>query len=100
LSSSTLGIRWRKLLGIEFLWHSWGDEHVVFNTGSGAAHLLNVVEAEALHCLEGSERSCSELVDDVAEALDIGDAKDNLERYLQELLAQFQDVGLIESLKS
>ncbi len=99
MSFGTSELRWRIVPGADLSWHSWDREFVVFNSGSGSAHLLNVVEAEALRCLEGRPLDFSELTRCVAGALDLVEDTADLERYLRMLLIQYQEVGLIEPVK-
>ena len=92
----TPSTKWRLVPGIELLWRSWSDESVVFNTGSGDCYLLNLIEAETLRSIERSDWAFAELSEQVAGALDAGDLKLELEQYLEKLLTQFQEVGLVE----
>ncbi len=68
----------------------------MFNDGSGLAHLLNIVEAEALRCLEDRDLDFPELTRCIAKALDLHEDTADLERYLRMLLVQYQELGLIE----
>ena len=47
-------------------WHSWGDEFVVYNSGSGNTHLLDVVAAQALKILDRAPANLLELSHEVA----------------------------------
>lgn len=76
-------------------WLCWGDESVVFNPVSGDTHLLNLIERAALEEIVAAGRiSFERLRDQLAELLEL-EVTGDLEAYLESLLAQFQDVGLI-----
>jgi PqqD family protein of HPr-rel-A system len=79
-------------------WQSWDDEFVVYNSGSGDTHLLDVVAAEALHSLERESANLSELGRRVAAALEIK-LDDNLSAHLERLLSDFHRLGLVERIK-
>jgi len=81
----TAGLRWR----------SWEGEHVVYHRESGDMHLLNPVAAEALKLLETGPASVDDLTDRVAARLGPAPARE-LRREMGELLATFDDLGLIE----
>ncbi len=96
MPSGTSEIKWRIVPGADLSWHSWDHEFVVFNAASGSAHLLNIVEAEALRCMEDRDLDFSELTRSTAKALDLNEDTADLERYLRMLLIQYEEVGLIE----
>ena len=79
-------------------WQSWGDEFVVYNSGSGDTHLLDPVAAEALQSLERQPVDLSELGRSVAEALEIN-LDDKLSAYLERLVSDFHRLGLVEPIE-
>ena len=87
--------KWRLVPGFPLYRHSWDDEFVVYNTGSGDTHLLDPVAAKALQILEDGPVVLSELTGGVAASLEIeGDHR--LLAYLERLLSDFRRLGLIE----
>ena len=69
---------------------------VVYYPLSGDTHLLNVVDASALKCVPAdSAVELDSLVQRVANELDVA-ADDQLRDYLQRLVLQFDELGLIE----
>ena len=68
---------------------------MVYNPVSGDTHLLNLVEQTALEEIESAGRvTFEELAESLLERLEIDD-RAQLETYLQTLLQQFEEVGLI-----
>jgi PqqD family protein of HPr-rel-A system len=80
----------------ELLWRAWDDhEVVVYHIPSGNTHVLNLVAAEALHALERDALDSSELVERVASSLETS-PDDTFGQHIEKLLAQFDELGLIE----
>ena len=78
------------------VWRTWDHESVVFNSDSGQTHLLDLVSREALTCLQGAALDVGELSDRMAERLDI-DNNDELRLYVERLVSQFDELGLIDT---
>ena len=78
------------------LWRSWDDEQwVIYHVASGDTHLLNQVAAQALRSLQEHPSNVSELTERVAAALD-SVADEAFAKELERLLAEFDELGLIE----
>ena len=91
--------KWRAPSGSRLHWRSWDDEFVVYDSASGDTHLLDSVPAETLKILERQSANLSELVDMVAASLTI-EADSELSTYLDELLSQFEKLGLVEQVRT
>jgi PqqD family protein of HPr-rel-A system len=70
----------------------------VFNTGSGDTHLLDSLSGEVLRILQQFPLSASELTVRVATTLGLEVEHVSLSR-IDDLLAQFSALGLIESVQ-
>jgi len=90
--------RWKVPSGFSLHWQSWDDEFVVYNSGSGDTHLLDVVAAEALQSLERESANLLELARKVAASLEIK-LDDKLSAYLERLVPDFHRLGLVERIK-
>ena len=96
--TSTETARWKAISSFPLHWRSWGDEFVVYNSGSGDTHLLDPVAAEALQNLEQESADLSELVARVAASLEIEPDTD-FAAYLEQLLSDLYKLGLIERIQ-
>ena len=75
-------------------WHSWGDEFVVYDGGSGDTHLLDAVGANALQSLEREPATLSELTEKMAASWDL-EVQGELSDYLARLLSNLHKLGLV-----
>lgn len=89
------GIRWRVQDSSSLCWRAWDEERVVFHPASGDTHLLDPFTAEVLRALEDCPATASELTRLFAPACD-GVDEFALRERIQNLLARFHDLGLIE----
>jgi PqqD family protein of HPr-rel-A system len=81
----------------QLFWKSWEDGEIVFNVASGNTHLLTPLAAQVLHKLEKLPASSYELAE--ALAMNTGLKSDeNLVMSVEELLANLDELGLIESI--
>jgi PqqD family protein of HPr-rel-A system len=90
--------RWRAASGSSLHWHSWDDEFIVYDSGSGQTHLLDPIAAETLKILEAVYASDDELFQLVAESLRIK-PNGELASYLEKLLPKLERLGLIERIQ-
>ena len=86
---------WRLSRGSSLIWKAWDDEYVVFNAGSGNAHLLDALTGEVLKGLESVGADAGQLVRALAADLGI-DPTDQLERGVDRAIGQLHLAGLIE----
>jgi PqqD family protein of HPr-rel-A system len=86
---------WRVNPNHHLSWRTWDDEHVVYHRESGDTHLLNAVAAAALECLAESPATADDLTGHVAAHLGL-EADEPLRSRMSQLLATFDDLGLIE----
>ena len=82
--------------GRPLAWRSFGDEYVVYNPSTGETHLLDLFAGEILKLVEQEPGSVNDLVQRVVVALDVGETAD-LASTVRELIARFDQLGLIES---
>ncbi len=89
-------LKWR-VMGTEsaLLWRQWDDEYVVFNPSSGDTHVLNLVAAQALKFLERAEADATDLAEHVGATLNLN-ADDGLLQHMDQLIDQFDELGLVE----
>ncbi|MDO3379681.1 HPr-rel-A system PqqD family peptide chaperone [Geoalkalibacter halelectricus] len=85
--------RWKITDPSCLLWRYWDDEHIVFNTLSGDAHLLNPPAAAALKILQKSCLSVDELTLEVARVSSL-EANPELRAHLQQFVLQLARMGL------
>ncbi len=81
--------------GCRLLWRAWDEEYVVYNTGSGDTHLLDMVSGEILKCLEDQASDIAGLVSKSAARLSLEPGPE-LSKHVSDLLLKLCDVGLIE----
>ena len=86
---------WRVSPETRLRWRTWGDETVVFHPGSADTHKLSAIGAEALRRLERDELSTQQLAEHLASEMGL-DCDDDLVRSIDELVAQFDELGLVE----
>lgn len=93
---------WKVPAYLRLQWHSWGDagseEFVVFNPFSGETHCLNVTTAWILQYLEDRPASVEMLVAELRRLLP-DDAGVKALDHIAELLAEFDQVGLIAAVR-
>jgi PqqD family protein of HPr-rel-A system len=77
------------------LWRLLDTDWMVFNPNSGDTHLLNEVSAQSLRALERECLTADELVVRIASILGI--EPDHLHDSLPRLLAEFEELGLVEA---
>ena len=78
----------------ELFWRSWGAESVVYESGSGDTHLLDLLSAVVLKFLEIQKANTSELASQVADSLETKCDKAFLEQ-IQQVLSNLHIRGLI-----
>jgi len=88
---------------LQLQWHSWGDagseEFVVFNTLSGETHCVNFTTALVLQYLEERPASADVLAAEIRNAV-LDDASVKALDHIAELLAEFDQVGLVTAVPS
>jgi PqqD family protein of HPr-rel-A system len=87
---------WRITQGCELCWRSWNDEYVVYNSGSGDTHLLDLLSAEILKKIEEAPASSRALEDWVAGKVAV-DSIPQISDYVSNLLLQLHSLALIEA---
>lgn len=81
--------------GVSFKFHSWGDEHIVYNSRSGNTHLVDELTYFTLQCVKSSLCDASTLYQEVANATNMH-LDDELKTYLQQVLSQLAQNNLVE----
>jgi PqqD family protein of HPr-rel-A system len=77
------------------LYKPLGEQYVLFDAASGDTHVFDSVVRDALICLSAEPQTPVELLAAMAAHLDVP-ADETLERYLSQLLARLDDLGLVE----
>jgi PqqD family protein of HPr-rel-A system len=86
---------WRITQGCELSWRSWNDEYVVYNSGSGDTHLLDLLSAEILRKIEEAPASARELENWIAGKA-AADSPPEISGYVANVLLQLHSLALIE----
>ena len=90
---------WKSVDPSTLQWRSWGDDHVVYDDGSGDTHRLDAEAAAVLRRLTEGPASGSELVAELAAELEIEPNQD-LMSHIELILAKFKLLRLIELAES
>lgn len=93
------GRRWRLDRRAVLHWRRFEDEWVVFDSGSGDTHRLDIVSAAALMCLESEPNDLGGLLAVLASELDLP-VEEGLSSKLESLLQQLSILGLIERVET
>jgi len=88
-------VRWRAISGFMLHWHKWGNEHIVYNAGSGDTHLFNDFAALILSSLQEEAAMVDELSQLCASSFK-QDENDELHAQINELLLELDRLGVIE----
>lgn len=86
---------WQLSPGSSLIWKAWDDEYVVFNAGSGNAHLLDALTGEALKVLERTGTDAAQLTRMLAADLGV-EPSEELDRRIDKIIGQLYLAGLIE----
>lgn len=90
---------WTLAPNADLRWRYWQGEDVVYHPPSGDMHILNPLAAEALRHLENSPATAADLRDHLAAILELQpDA--TLLRQMEQCIAQFAELGMIEPAES
>ena len=87
--------RWRAISGFTLHWHTWGNEHIVYNAGSGDTHLFNEFAALILRKLQEQAATVDELTQLSATSFN-HDVGEELHAQINELLLELDRLGVIE----
>jgi len=88
--------RWRGVPGAKLHWRLWGDQYVVYNSGSANTHVLDAITAFVLHQVVERGYGTRELFRETRALLQLDDAE-GFQRKLEATLRQLQELGLIEA---
>jgi len=89
---------WRIVSGIELKWKTWGDDQLVYHSGSGDVHLLNPLVVELLRALQIGPLSFVEMKNKFSVQ---GDKPDQIQGvHLDEIIRQLKKLDLIEPCSS
>ncbi len=86
---------WRVPDGVNLSWRKLGEETVIFNQASGQTHLLDAFSQWVLRELEQAPAPLAALADRLVREAELDE--DLAIRRLQEVLAEFDKQGLVES---
>jgi PqqD family protein of HPr-rel-A system len=96
--STTLSLRWKVRDAFKLYWQFWGEDTVVYNSGSGDTHQLEHVAATALQILENTACSPYELAVKLSDTINHQMGDDFFE-YIEKILADLSSLGLIVQLE-
>lgn len=91
---ATVAAVWRLPPKAKFLWRTWDDETVIFNSLSGQTHLLDALSAETLKEIERAPGTISQLACRLADAFHV--PVEDLVPKLPEIVTRFDSLGLAE----
>ena len=63
--------RWQVVQGFEFLTHGFDEQLVIYHTGSGHTHLLDILQSEAFAYLQQQSATLYELTSHLQSIFDI-----------------------------
>ena len=81
--------------GVTFKFHSWGDEHIVYNNFSGNTHLVDELTYYTLQCVNASLNEAQTIYQQVAEVANM-ELDDELKSYLTQVISSLAQKNLIE----
>lgn len=87
--------KWQVAAENELLFHSWGDEFVVYNGATGDTHLLGLVAAQVMLKLQQSPADALSLAEWVAPLQQI-EPDDEFVLFVEQILTDFDGLGMIE----
>jgi PqqD family protein of HPr-rel-A system len=88
-------VKWRTVTEFGLLQRSWGDEGILYHTGSGDTHQLNPLATEVLQALQRTPTTVKDLIGQLATRFDI-----SRENELEDVLAKLERHGIIERVHS
>lgn len=89
---------WRITQGSELLWKRLEDDFLVYDTGSGNTHLLDLLSGNILQFIQ----SCRPTTRDLCAHMDstrLPPHRNPSSSYLENLLERFQRLGLVEPVR-
>ena len=88
-------IEWRVSEDFVILWEAWGEDTLIYHSGSGQTHLLNEIAVYVLQFLQHGQASCSSLLSGLDENIE-GGLNDSIRQHVRALLDRFERLGLVE----
>ena len=89
-------IYWQAIPGVDLHWKLWGEEYVVYNSGSGHTHLLDPVVAFLVQQIMERSWETADLLEHAQKLLGFEMTAESREK-LQKTLTELEDLGLIEA---
>ena len=90
-----LNPKWQVATDNAFLFHSWGDEFVVYNGATGDTHLLGLVAAQVMLKLQQMPTDVVSMAEWVAPMLQT-EPDDDFVLFIEQILTDFDHLGMIE----
>ncbi len=88
-------IEWRVSEDFVILWEEWGEDTIIYHSGSGQTHLLNEIAVYVLQFLQHGSASFSALLAGLDGNIE-GGLNAGIRQNVRELLDRFERLGLIE----
>lgn len=90
-------VRWQAISGFTLHWYSWGNEHVVYNAGSGDTHLFNEFGSVILRNLQEHASTVEEIVKSLPAPLKSVNNTE-LHEQVSELVLELDRLGIVEQI--
>lgn len=90
-----LNPKWQVVAESAFLFHSWGDECVVYNGATGDTHLLGLAAVQVMLKLQQTPADAVGLAEWVAPMLQT-EPDDEFVLFIEQILTDFDHLGMIE----
>ena len=88
-------VRWTVPSEASLIWRDWADHYVVYNAGSGHTHVLDPIGALALREIQVHPLTMQEMANRLKVLLGL-ESVEEFHSKLQQLLVQFEELGLVE----
>lgn len=90
-------IRWRRVFFPQLHWYCWDSQKsFLFNDGSGQTHQLNQLAVDTLQLLDEEELDAEKICARLAELYQDLDLNAETYDYIRAMLANLDELGLIE----
>jgi len=89
-------MRWRLNPLCQLHWRCWDDEYILFNASSGQTHFLSVLGALTLQLVADRALDREQLLTAFSDRLDDFTVDAETQEYVANMLADLDNLGLIE----
>lgn len=89
-----MSITWKIIDNFPIIWYRWGDEVLVYHSGTADTHLLDQVIVKILCSLQNEAQTVKELVDNITMQDDLAGGNDV--KSIEDIVKQLHSLDLIE----